>query len=901
MDASSSPLSSHDLPPRQTSASGEALNQMTPSGRRARNMWLGPMRWLQQNTFAPRWLPKPLRHPLVGYAVAALLEVVAAAVILFIMYFIPSFAFRGVLTDVVVVLVALGWGAGPGLFATLVGTFLLYYAVLPPHFTWGLDDPADAIGLMMCLVIGACISVLASRSEQRRRQAEEAARRLRAVLDVMPSAVLIAGPQGQLLEMNEATRTLWGGDIALAGGVGEYAQYKAWWTATGKPVAPDEWTLARALASGVAQLNDEMEIEAQDGQRKIILNSAVPIRDATGAITGGVINAQDISALRRLEREMTERAAELQATFEAISDGIALMDAQGMLVRTNQAFRALFGLEQRPEWAAHPLYERMSALALRDEQAQPLGVGSWPCFQLLQGETLTEADTFVTTPAGHEAVVNVTGALIRDETGQITGCVQVFRDVTARRQLEQRTRDSLDALVAMGEAMAHVNVTADISHPGTAPLGDVAKPISPTVARRMAELTRDVLGCRCVSIVAVDAATELLDPVTVVGLPPEQEQVWWAGWSQPQRLDDRLGPAMAAAVRAGAPALLDARGLPEGAVDDLYQARTGLMLPMRIGEELIGLMLVDYGTQDHDYTAPDEVLLTQATARLGALVLERDRLLRQWTEARANELATRATKEQMDTFLGIASHELKTPLTAITLSLHLIERRLRTVADRQAAAGEQGERAFTQGLEQLGRTVVQVGRMDRLINDLVDVSRVQAGKLELRPERTDLAAIVREVVKEQRETASTRTISLQLPADMCVPVIADPGRIEQVVANYLTNALRYSPADRPVAVGVRIERQQARVWVRDEGPGLPPEEQERIWERFHRANGIAVQSGTGIGLGLGLHISRTIVERHHGQVGVESAPGAGSTFWFTLPLASPADEDQPALQDPVRA
>jgi signal transduction histidine kinase/PAS domain-containing protein len=741
---------------------GEAQSPLSPSGQRTRQPWFVLMPWLEQNTFAPGWLPRPLRHPLVGYLVAALLELVAAAAILLLLSVFPSFAFLDAFTVVVVVLVALGWGAGPGLFATLVGTLLLYYAGLPPHFSWDLSDPADSMGLLFYFVAGVCVSVLASGSERRRRQAEELARglaqaeaksaqdyrRLRAVLEAMPSAVLIAGPQGQLEDINEATRTLWGGDIPLANSITDYAGSKAWWVKTGQPVAPEEWALARALTSGVAQLNDEMEIESLDGQHRIILNSAVPIRGEDGTIVGAVVNAQDISELRRLE---------------------------------------------------------------------------------------------------------------------------------------QRTRDTLNALVAIGEALVQVPaVTTDFAPEEVAsPIADMSLPL---VARRVAELTRGVLGSRRVSIGAIDAATGLLRPITVVGLPPAQEQAWWASFSPLQCLDERLNPAMAAALRAGEPVYLETASFPDSSWNVLSQARTGLVMPMRMGEELIGAMLVDYGEHGHDYTAPDEVLLT-TIARLGALVLERDRLLRQWTEARANELALRATTARMDAFLGIASHELKAPLAAIQVNLQGTEYRLRKDVQRQAAAGGGGERAVELFQEHLIRTQQQVERLDRLVNDLVDASRMQSGKLEFRQEACDLATIVQRAVDTQRQVAFDRTIGLQLPAEGDMPVLADPGRIEQVVTNYLTNALKYSPSDRPVEVGVQTDGRMARVWVRDRGPGIPEEEHQHIWERFHRAKGIEVQSGSGIGLGLGLHICRTIVEHHQGQVGVDSAPGAGSTFWFTLPLA----------------
>ena len=453
--------------------------------------------------------------------------------------------------------------------------------------------------------------------------------------------------------------------------------------------------------------------------------------------------------------------------------------------------------------------------------------------------------------------------------------------------MEQRTRDTLQALVAMGEALVQVQRVAPPRATGeareTLPVSEATLPLA---VNRLAELTRSVLGCRRVSFAAVDAATGLLDPVAEIGLPLELERAWWASWSPPQRLEERYDSTIAAALSAGEPVLLESRQLSERPFDYLYQAQTGQVMPMCMGEDLVGIMVVDYGEQAHDYSSREEISLTRTIARLGALVLERDQLLRRWAEARANELTLRDTKAQMDTFLGIASHELKSPLTVIRLSLQLTERRLRAYARQQAEQDVSKTSVFASFLEQLDRTTQQVERLERLVNDLLDVSRVQAGKLELRPEDTDLATIVREAVAAQRQVNSDRTIDLHCPADLRVPVYADVGRIEQVVTNYLTNALKYSAADRPVDVGIEVDRQRARVWVRDQGPGLPLEEQERIWERFHQVRGIEVQSGSGVGLGLGLHICRTIVERQQGQVGVESAPGQGSTFWFTVPLSS---------------
>jgi len=233
----------------------------------------------------------------------------------------------------------------------------------------------------------------------------------------------------------------------------------------------------------------------------------------------------------------------------------------------------------------------------------------------------------------------------------------------------------------------------------------------------------------------------------------------------------------------------------------------------------------------------------------------------------------------------MAGHELRTPLTAISGNIQLAMRQVKksmhedgTYTDDLASKLE-----LIQSL--LDRAERQVRLQNRLVGDLLDISRIQANKIALKLGLCNVVAIVREAVQDQSLLAPARSIRLHLPSEATVPVVADADRIGQVITNYLTNALKYSPADRPVEVFLAIEGRMARASVQDEGPGLSPAEQQAIWERFYQVESIKVQNGSGVGLGLGLHICRTIIEQHQGQVGVQSSPGEGSTFWFTLPLA----------------
>ncbi len=286
-------------------------------------------------------------------------------------------------------------------------------------------------------------------------------------------------------------------------------------------------------------------------------------------------------------------------------------------------------------------------------------------------------------------------------------------------------------------------------------------------------------------------------------------------------------------------------------------------------------------------------LLERDPVRFVSFVLdltERKRLERERAEARASEMALLEVNRHMDQFLATAAHDLRTPVSVALMGVDLAQVRIKRIATAVAPAPDCDRSAgrcddVSSAINALEHASQAIERLSRLISRLFDVALARTGKLELRPLPCDLVTLVREYTGAQRALTPERTICLDLPTDVAVPVVADADRLGQVVTNFLNNALKYSPPNRPVDVNLAVDGLQVRVAVRDEGPGLPLEERDRVWEPFHRAEGIAAQGGTSESLGLGLHICKTVVERHGGQVGVVSVVGEGSTFWFTLPLA----------------
>ncbi|WP_395844016.1 ATP-binding protein [Cystobacter fuscus] len=245
---------------------------------------------------------------------------------------------------------------------------------------------------------------------------------------------------------------------------------------------------------------------------------------------------------------------------------------------------------------------------------------------------------------------------------------------------------------------------------------------------------------------------------------------------------------------------------------------------------------------------------------------ERTRLLREAQEA----IRVR------DDFLTIASHELKTPLTPLSLRLAGMERRL----ERQEPVDPALLRHARQHLM----------RLTALINDLLDASRIEAGRLALHFEPTRIDMIAERALASMDAERGQHRIDYSHPEEP-VRIRGDTFRLEQVIANLLENALKYSPGTSTVRVALEVRGDFALLTVSDEGIGIPKDQQELLFERYFRARNVSITSYGG--LGLGLYISRDIVERHGGRIWVESELGRGSTFYVALPLLSAVNPTPP--------
>ncbi|MDC0709893.1 GAF domain-containing sensor histidine kinase [Stigmatella sp. ncwal1] len=354
-------------------------------------------------------------------------------------------------------------------------------------------------------------------------------------------------------------------------------------------------------------------------------------------------------------------------------------------------------------------------------------------------------------------------------------------------------------------------------------------------------------------------------------VPEKAALVWELAQRWPSHLQDLYGSGHV--IQTGEPELrgeVQETGLPRAARDPEHLRalralglESYLVAPLRARGRTLGVITFAYTGSHRSYRQSDLRLAMELAAR-AALAVD-------------NALLYGASQEAVrlrDEFLAVASHELKTPLTPLNLRLQSLRREL----DRRGSPVDPARVK-----EHVAALQRQCKRLGTLVDSLLDVSRLEAGVLELDLEFLDLAALVREVISRFAPQAARTGTLLNIQAGEPIVGHWDRVRLEQVVSSLLSNALKYG-VGHPVHIRAGRGPQGARLTVRDEGIGISPEHLPRIFERFERA----VSAEHFGGLGLGLYLTRHLVEAFGGTILATSEPGHGSTFQVDLPLASPA-------------
>ena len=562
------------------------------------------------------------------------------------------------------------------------------------------------------------------------------------------------------------------------------------------------------------------------------------------------------------EPATTVRASELEAIFAAISEYVTVYDHKGQVVRIHQAGAERVADSKLSPRFPHSLHTLHSKMVVRDEDGNVLTEEQLPVQRILRGEVLhgkNAPDLMLCEEQGSEQQIHVCGAPIYDRDGMIAGAVTITLDVTERRMLEQRTQKSLNALLVMAEALVQEDLqesasTADDSVHATAD--------EEMIERRMLELPCRLLDCQRVGIALLEPDRNHLQPMVVVGASPEHE-LQWRNNLQGISLQNLLGdPQLVTRLQEGQLLSLDANS-PFFHDNSAYK----LITPIMRGSQLIGILLLGYGSTKPSYTAY-EMATIQGVARLASLVIqreqahvERDQALSQLQTA--NKELERANKIKSN-FVSMISHEFRTALTGIQGFSEII---------RDSNLGLAEVKEFAVDIYNDARRLV------RLITDMVDLEKAEAGRIELNLGWLDLNALILDVVAHIQAQVPEHTFRVRL-ANALPIMLGDYEKLTQVVTNVIENTISFSAAESEIVISSVVEGNAVHISVSNSGEGIAASELERMFERY--AEGGTARSRGVEGTVIGLPQVRDIVQLHGGQVWAESIPNKGSIFHFTV-------------------
>jgi PAS domain S-box-containing protein len=830
-------------------------------------------------------------------------------------------------------------GYRPATLAAILGYLACDYLFIDPRGSLALETRGQQIGLLAYLFTCALIIVFGEAARRAQRRAAQRRELQRVTLRSIGDAVITTGVDRRITYMNAVAESLTGWTLREAEGHLLDEVFRIVNEDTREPV---ENPATRALRQGivVGLANHTILIQKSGGECPID-DSAAPISDEEGVVSGCVLIFRDVTEQRRMERAksgqlMTARL--LASIIESSDDAIISKSLDGVIQSWNAAAERLFGYT-----AAEAVGRHISLLIPRERIAEEDQIIA----RLKEGGRIEHFETERVRSDGSRVLVSLTVSPVKDDAGQVIGASKIVRDVTRQRQAEQRERlllaDAAEAnakfhaFFEQGPLFAGImdvnGVMRDANRLSFEACGYTKEQIvgrpfwdgpwwtpSPQLVERIkaasalaaaghtfrAELQYFVAdGSERTADVTIQPIRD--DTGRVLFLAPTGVDITDRKRAEADRekfvtLIENSTDFIGMCDLEGTPFFVNRAGLELVGLEDIEEARrmpvASFFFPedqdkilqdffpsvLEKGHGEIEIRFRHFKTGEARWMAYKVLTLPDAAGRpIGFATVSQDVTGRKRLEDNLRRLAADLSENdrRKNEFLAMLAHELRNPLAPISNAARAL----------RLSGGDGG--ALRVASETLDR---QVGQMTRLVDDLLDMSRITQGKIELRKERVDLTAIVHQAVEAVRAQyrSMNHELTISLPSQ-AVYVDADPARLSQVVGNLLSNACKFTDKGGHVWLSVEQDGQQAVVRVRDSGIGLAAENLARVFEMFSQVDTSLERSRDG--LGIGLTLVKSLVEMHGGRVEARSdGLGRGSEFVVRLPvLADTSESRTPAV------
>jgi len=641
----------------------------------------------------------------------------------------------------------------------------------------------------------------------------------RVLFDDATDAIVVFDTEGRILDANEAA-------IKLSGRPRSALTRLHITDLVPKDHAWVKTELGHLRAEGVWW--ETLDVRRRDGTTVSVEAHIARLQVSTGAVFLAIM--RDLSERRRQEALQRARELQLRSITDAMPVLISYIDADRRYRFVNKAHEEWFGFS-RGEFFGRRLEEVMGEA----------GAAALVAFidRALAGENVSY-ETVVPYPGGRIRVIS--GTLVPHVVdGEVLGCFGLISDLTERKRAE-------DALHFLAEASAML--AGSLDHEMT--------------LRRVADLAVPRLADTCVVDILDDAGR--LRRLAVASVDGPRATWVWEIDETPLATEAPHGPGQV--LRSGAPELVpqvteaylagSARNAEHLA--HLRQAKivSSMIVPLRARDRTFGTLTFVTTRSGRRY-GPEDLALAEDLARRAALAVDNARLYQE----------AQAALRMRDEFLSSVTHDLRTPLSTIKGRTQLLQ--------RLAGRGTPPDTLA----ESLSVIEAVIDRVNGLVDDLVDLSRLGSGRpLELMREAMDLVALARSCAADQQRETEQHQIRVVTDEETLIGSW-DSARLERVLVNLLSNAVRYSPDGGEIVVTVAREAHLAVLVVHDPGIGIPAADLPRIFERFHRASNV---TGRIAGAGIGLAGAKQIVEQHSGSIAVESTEGRGTTVTVRLPV-----------------